>query len=102
MFCCFNNSYKITPDIFDVWMRLLGAVDGSVLWLLDANVRASENLRREAENRGIAADRLVFAPRLAALEPIWRATVSPISSSTRSIATRTRPRATRCGLGCRC
>jgi predicted O-linked N-acetylglucosamine transferase (SPINDLY family) len=64
VFCCFNNTYKITPDIFDVWMRVLGATDGSVLWLSTANGIAPANLRREAESRGIAGDRLVFAPKV--------------------------------------
>ncbi|MEP7209062.1 MAG: tetratricopeptide repeat protein, partial [Casimicrobiaceae bacterium] len=65
VFCCFNNVFKITPDVFDVWMRLLRAVPGSVLWLLetsDAAVR--RNLRREAAARGVDADRLVFAARM--------------------------------------
>lgn len=66
VFCCFNNSYKITPQVFDVWMRLLRQIDGSVLWLLHANASAEANLRREAQSRGVAPDRLVFAPRLAA------------------------------------
>jgi predicted O-linked N-acetylglucosamine transferase (SPINDLY family) len=65
VFGCFNNSYKITPDVFDVWMRLLQAVDGSVLWLAAANASAVGNLRREAEVRGVAADRLVFARKIA-------------------------------------
>jgi protein O-GlcNAc transferase len=64
VFCCFNNNYKITPEIFDVWMRLLEQVDGSVLWLLRANPEAEANLRREATRRGIVPERLVFAPRL--------------------------------------
>jgi protein O-GlcNAc transferase len=64
VFCCFNNSFKITPEIFDIWMRLLGKIDGSVLWLSQTNSTAPENLRREAERRGIAADRLVFASRV--------------------------------------
>jgi protein O-GlcNAc transferase len=64
VFCCFNNSYKITPDVFAVWMRLLQRVEGSVLWLLEDNAAASRNLRLEAEARGVRADRLVFAPRL--------------------------------------
>ncbi|TAL02196.1 MAG: glycosyltransferase family 41 protein, partial [Rhodospirillaceae bacterium] len=64
VFCSFNNSYKITPDVFDVWMRLLGRIDGSVLWLLDTNATAIRNLRAEAQRRGIAADRLVFAERV--------------------------------------
>lgn len=64
VYCCFNNNYKITPDVFDVWMRLLSGVPGSVLWLLEDNAAAAANLRREAEARGITADRLVFATRI--------------------------------------
>lgn len=64
VFCCFNNNYKITPDMFDRWMRILGRVEGSMLWLLEANARAAANLRKEAVARGIAAERLVFAPRV--------------------------------------
>jgi predicted O-linked N-acetylglucosamine transferase (SPINDLY family) len=62
VFCCFNNNFKITPDIFDIWMGLLLKVKGSVLWLYEGNAPARRNLLREAENRGIPADRLVFAP----------------------------------------
>jgi predicted O-linked N-acetylglucosamine transferase (SPINDLY family) len=65
VFCCFNASYKILPDVFAIWMRLLARVEGSVLWLLETNPLASANLRREANARGIAAERLVFAPRIA-------------------------------------
>jgi protein O-GlcNAc transferase len=64
VFCCFNNNYKITAQVFDVWMRLLAAVEGSVLWLLPANSDAPENLRREAAARGIDPARLVLADRL--------------------------------------
>ena len=64
VFSCFNHHYKITPDIFDVWMRLLRQIDGSVLWLSNARTSAMDNLRREAVNRGVAADRLIFAPRV--------------------------------------
>ncbi len=64
LFCCFNNAYKITPHVFDVWMRILVAVDGSVLWLLDDSEVAVANLRREAEARGVDPARLVFAGRL--------------------------------------
>jgi protein O-GlcNAc transferase len=64
VFCSFNNNYKITPDIFDVWMRLLQQVDGSVLWLLQANSAVPDNLRREAFQRGVAPDRLIFAPKI--------------------------------------
>ena len=64
VFCCFNHSFKILPPVFDVWMRLLTAIDGSVLWLLESNAAAMRNLRREAAARGIVPDRLVFAPRV--------------------------------------
>ena len=72
VFCCFNNSYKITPAIFDVWMRLLAKIPESVLWLLKDNDGAERNLAREAERRGVAADRLIFAPRIAAPEHLAR------------------------------
>jgi predicted O-linked N-acetylglucosamine transferase (SPINDLY family) len=64
VFCCFNNSYKISPDVFGTWMRLLHQVDGSVLWLLGSDNAAAANLRAEARRRGVAADRLVFAARV--------------------------------------
>src|SRR5581483_7306305 len=64
VFCAFNNSFKITPDMFSVWMRLLKAVDGSVLWILEANPTQKANLQHEAEARGVDPARLVFAPRL--------------------------------------
>lgn len=60
----FNNTYKITPQMFDVWMRLLGEVDDAVLWLLQDNAFASDNLRREASRRGIDPARLIFAERV--------------------------------------
>src|SRR5579871_225763 len=63
VFCCFSTSYKITPPIFDVWMRLLRATPRSVLWLGYADGAVQNNLRREAAQRGIGAERLVFAPR---------------------------------------
>ena len=72
VFCCFNNSYKITPEVFAVWMRLLQAVPRSVLWLLEGNRWVPANLRREAEARGVAGERLVFAPRLAGPEHLAR------------------------------
>src|SRR5262249_29463012 len=59
VFCCFNNNYKITPDVFDIWMRLLTAVDGSVLWLLAGNASARGHLRVEAEKRGVSPARLI-------------------------------------------
>jgi predicted O-linked N-acetylglucosamine transferase (SPINDLY family) len=68
VFCCFNNHYKITPRVFDGWMRLLKQVGQSVLWLSDGNDVTKSNLRKEASLRGIAADRLVFAKRMPLME----------------------------------
>ena len=64
VFCAFANSYKITPAMFDVWMRLLRAADGSVLWLQGGEQATAANLRREAGARGVDPARLVFAPRV--------------------------------------
>jgi protein O-GlcNAc transferase len=64
VFCCFNTCYKITPEMFTAWMGILQAVPGSVLWLLEANRFAPDNLRKEAQARGVAPQRLIFAPRL--------------------------------------
>jgi protein O-GlcNAc transferase len=64
VFCCFNNSFKITAPMFDVWMRLLKAVESSVLWLLADNAGAAPNLRKEAAARGVDPARLVFAVRV--------------------------------------
>ena len=63
VFCGFNQTYKITPQVFAAWMAILCAVPGSVLWLLGGNALAMENLRVAAVGQGIAADRLVFARR---------------------------------------
>jgi predicted O-linked N-acetylglucosamine transferase (SPINDLY family) len=72
VFCCFNTSYKILPEVFAVWMRLLAAVPGSVLWLLETSTEAKENLRREARRAGIDAQRLIFAPRVGVGEHVAR------------------------------
>ncbi len=70
--CCFNQTFKITPAIFDIWMEVLRAVPGSVLWLLECNRWARANLLREAEARDIRGERLVFAPRVAVAEHLAR------------------------------
>ena len=62
VFCNFNQSYKLTPSMFSVWIKLLKQVDDSVLWVLESNKWQSQNLRREIDRRGIAADRIIFAP----------------------------------------
>jgi predicted O-linked N-acetylglucosamine transferase (SPINDLY family) len=72
VYCCFNNAYKISPAVFDGWMRILGRVEGSVLWLLEDDPAASENLRKEALRRGISAERLVFAKSLPLAEHLAR------------------------------
>jgi predicted O-linked N-acetylglucosamine transferase (SPINDLY family) len=72
VFCSFNNSFKITPDVFLIWMALLQAVPGSVLWLLACGTSAETNLRREAARQGVAGERLVFAPRLPLAEHLAR------------------------------
>ena len=61
VFASFNNSYKFSPELFDVWMRLLQRIEGSVLWLSAVNQAAARNLRREAERRGVDPQRLIFA-----------------------------------------
>lgn len=64
VFCCFNQTFKITPQVFDIWMNILDKTEGSVFWLLDCNPWAKENLRRAAQARGIDPQRLIFAPRV--------------------------------------
>ncbi|MCD6040438.1 MAG: tetratricopeptide repeat protein [Burkholderiales bacterium] len=63
VFCCFNNTWKLTPTMFDVWMRLLSSVPRSVLWLLQPGDAARQNLEDAAFARGVEPSRLVFAPR---------------------------------------
>lgn len=78
VFCSFNNSYKITPAEFDIWMRLLDQVEGSVLWLLDGGESAKANLRREAEQRGQDPNRLIFAPRVPQADHLARHQVADL------------------------
>lgn len=72
VFCCFNASYKITPEVFASWMRILSAVPESVLFLLGSNGIAERNLRREAASHGFSADRLVFGGRVGPAEYLVR------------------------------
>jgi predicted O-linked N-acetylglucosamine transferase (SPINDLY family) len=64
VYCCFNNGYKLTPDVFTIWMRLLRRVEGSVLWLMGETTTFVNNLRRRAQESGVAPERLVFAERV--------------------------------------
>ena len=72
IFCSFNNNYKILPATFESWMRILKAVDGSVLWLYEDNAAAANHLRQEAEKRGVHPSRLVFAKRMPLAEHLAR------------------------------
>jgi predicted O-linked N-acetylglucosamine transferase (SPINDLY family) len=78
VFCCFNGNYKITAPVFDIWTRLLKAVDGSVLWLIRSNEAAAANLRREAAARGIDPARLVFAAKALPEEHLARHRVADV------------------------
>jgi predicted O-linked N-acetylglucosamine transferase (SPINDLY family) len=70
--CCFNNTYKITPEIFDRWMAILHKIEDSVLWLLDTGELAKGNLRNEAESRGVDPRRLIFASKTDVSEHLAR------------------------------
>ena len=67
IYCCFNNSFKLTPEVFDCWMRILNRTENSVLWLQHTNPQAAANLRKEAACRGIDDRRLIFADRMDSL-----------------------------------
>jgi tetratricopeptide (TPR) repeat protein len=72
VFCCFNNAFKITAPVFDRWCRLLRQVEGSVLWLYEASSQARQGLLAEAARRGVAAERLVWAPHVALEQHLGR------------------------------
>ena len=82
VFCCFNQAYKITPEVFACWMDLLRTIPGSVLWLLEDNCWAAENLRDAAVEHGIASERLIFAPRLALSQHLARYRVADLALDT--------------------
>ena len=101
VFCCFNNTWKITPAFFDIWMRVLARVPGSVLWLLDDDPHASANLRARPPSAAWRPS-VWSSLRASARANTSPGTGSPICFSTRCRATRTRPPATRCGPACPC
>lgn len=80
VFCCFNQTYKITPDVFRVWMRLLQRMPGSVLWLVDS--AATPNLRQAVCAHGVEAGRVVFAPRCPYAEHLARYRVADLALDT--------------------
>lgn len=83
VFASFNQVYKIDPETFSVWMRLVSAVEGSVLWLFATDPLARTHLRREAESRGVDPDRLVFADRLPKAEHLARQRLADLGLDTR-------------------
>jgi len=82
VFCCFNQTFKITPDVFAAWMRILHAVPDSVLWLVDDNRWSTSNLRAAAVAAGIAPERLVFASRLPLAQHLARYKVADLALDT--------------------
>ncbi len=72
VFCCFNQNYKITPDVYDIWMKLLKKIDGSVLWLMKNSEKATENLKKEAIKRNIKSNRIIFAEKMPLAEHLAR------------------------------
>ena len=78
VFCNFNSAYKLTPDTFDSWMRILKQVEGSVLWLLESPAPYEGNLRLEAEKRGVAPERIIFAPELSTEQHLARMSLADL------------------------
>ena len=78
IFCCFNNNYKITPHVFDIWIRILKRVKNSVLWILSENAEISKNLKYEATLRGIDFNRIVFAEKIKMNEHLARHKVADL------------------------
>ena len=82
VFSCFNNNYKIGPEEFDVWCRILKRVPKSVLWLFESNHFASANLKKEAKKRGVSSSRLVFASRKPVSEHLARHKLADLTLDT--------------------
>lgn len=78
VFCCFNNNYKYTPEVFSAWLNILRRVPHSILWLLSDNQWAETNLRREAESHGIDSNRLIFSPRVSPADYLARFTAADL------------------------
>ena len=78
VYCSFNNNFKFTESVFDAWMRIVRAVDGSVLWLLADNDWARDNMLARAEAMGVSRDRLHFAPRVSPADYLARFTLADV------------------------
>ena len=99
VFCCFNSSYKINPEVFDIWVRILEQVKDSVLWLVADSKVVEDNLRREAAARKISGDRLIFAPRIPYSEHLSRLSSADLFLDTAPLM-QEQPPATRYGPSC--
>ena len=86
VFCSFNQAYKIEAQMFDCWMRIIGRVPGSVLWLLPGNKMAERNLKKEAAARGIAPERIIFAQILPKPEHLARLRHADLALDTRLVS----------------
>ena len=82
VFACFNRHYKITPELFDIWMGILQQVEGSVLWLSFVVEEAMENLRQSAQNRGVKPERLIFAKKIPHPEYLGRLSLANLALDT--------------------
>ncbi len=83
VFCSFNQPYKIEPVMFDVWMNILRQVPNSVLWLLWRSQLTENNLKKEAQKRGIHPNRLIFAPKVPKDEHLARHKLADLALDTR-------------------
>jgi protein O-GlcNAc transferase len=86
VFCSFNQGYKIEPVMFNTWMKILRQIPESVLWLQGTNESAKENLRMEAEARGVKSDRLIFAEKLPKCEHLARLRLADAALDTRIVS----------------
>ena len=78
IFCCFNQNVKITPAIFNLWMKILKKVDGSILWLLEEDIVANNNLKKEAINKGVSSDRIIFSKKIDTKEHLSRISIADL------------------------
>jgi protein O-GlcNAc transferase len=85
IFCCFCSRYKLDPIMFDCWMRILKKVSNSVLWLIGGNITAENNLKKQAQSKGISGVRLLFAPHLPKEEHLARLRLADLAIDTRIV-----------------
>lgn len=90
--CCFNNSYKITPHVFSIWMRILAAAPDAVLWLLSDGAATESALLSAAQAQGVSPDRLLFAPRVGGAAHLARQACADLFLDTRPVCAHTTAR----------